>query len=395
MAWTSGLQELASRNPFIAKLQAKGYDLEFINGHLVVYGVPYLNSAGELSHLDMVSALDLREQFLIDKPTDHKIYFSGVAPCNFDGTVIKAGYCAEARKVSDQINCTHRLSSKPVGKDKYESIEEKITHYIDLVSSPATYKFPSATPQRAIIKHREAPPSPLKYPDALSAREGMVDLSHRLCKKRVAIIGCGGTGAYVLDYMAKTHVEEIHLFDDDIVHVHTLFRLPGVYSQNHLGLSKVEVLASVYGEFHGGVKPHVERVANENLECVSGFDFIFICIDDGPSRQVIAQACNTASIPFVDVGMGLNKGANGLYGFVRTAGGASDDFDRLNGTQHLPSQNAHDKEYRNQPQIAEVNALNAAMAVIRFKQSMGFYDRLTDSHAVVFDIAGMTMDSAT
>ena len=92
--------------------------------------------------------------------------------------------------------------------------------------------------------------------------------------------------------------------------------------------------------------------------------------------------------------MGLNNGASGLYGFVRTAGGEHGDFDRLNGTQYLPAQNAHDEEYRNQPQIAELNALNAAMAVIRFKQHMGFFDRLTDSHATVFDVVGMTMDPA-
>lgn len=128
---------------------------------------------------------------------------------------------------------------------------------------------------------------------------------------------------------------------------------------------------------------------------LAGFDFIFVCVDDVPSRQMIAQSCHSVSVPFVDVGMGLNKGANGLYGFVRTAGGGRDDFDKLNGTQYLPAQNAEDREYRNQPQIAELNALNAAMAVIRFKQHVGFFDRLTDSHAVVFDIAGVAMDTAS
>jgi hypothetical protein len=158
---------------------------------------------------------------------------------------------------------------------------------------------------------------------------------------------------------------------------------------------KVEALAEVYGHFHGGIKPHIERVDQNNIACLAGFDFVFVCVDDAPSRQMIAHACHSASVPFVDVGMGLNKGANGLYGFVRTAGGEHGDFDKLNGTQYLPAQNAHDQEYRNQPQIAELNALNAALAVIRFKQHMGFLDRLTNSHAVVFDVAGMTLDIAT
>jgi hypothetical protein len=394
MAWTFELQELASRNPFIDKLVKQGYDVGFINGHLVLFGVPYLNAVGELKYLDMISPLDLREGYVIDRPTDHKVYFEGDIPCNIDGQKIGANTCEEVRKVSDHIVGNRMLSSKPEGLRQYDSIEEKITQYLALISSPAVYKYPGVTPRRALKKHLETAQSPLKFPDTLSAREGMVELSHKLLKRKVAIIGCGGTGAYVLDFVSKTHLEEIHLFDDDIVHVHTLFRLPGVYDQKYLGVAKVEALSEAYQPFHGGIKPRAERVDQRNIECLAGFDFVFVCVDDGPSRQLITEACHAVSIPFVDVGMGLNKGANGLYGFVRTAGGERGDFEKLNGTQHLPSQNAHDHEYRHQPQIAELNALNAAMAVIRFKQHMGFFDRLTDSYADVFDVAGMTMDAA-
>lgn len=394
MAWTSELQELASRNPFIDALVKQGYDVGFINAHLVIFGVPYLNAAGELKYLDMISPLDLREGSLIDAPSDHKVYFDGEIPCNMDGQKIAAGTSEEKRVVSDHIVGTRMLSSKPEGMRAYHSIEEKITQYLAVITAPAIHKFPEATPRRALAKHLEAPPSPLKFPDGLSARQGLVELSHKLRGRKVAIVGCGGTGAYVLDYVAKTHLEEIHLFDGDIVHVHTLFRLPGVYGEKHLGLPKVEALAQTYAGFHGGIKSHAERVDQNNIAQLAGFDFVFICVDDGPSRQLIAQACHDTAVRFVDVGMGLDKGNNGLFGFVRTAGGEQGDFDKLSGTPYLPAQNAHDAEYRNQPQIAELNALNAAMAVIRFKQQMGFFDRLTEAHATVFDVAGMAMDTA-
>lgn len=395
MAWTSELQALANRNPFIAKLVDQGYDVGLVNAHLVIFGVPYLNASGELKFLDMISPLDLREGYLIDRPSDHKVYFAGDEPCNVDGRKIGAGSAEEARTVSAQIVGNRMLSSKPEGMRQYESIEEKVNQYLALIASPAIHKYPGTTPRRALTNHWEQAVSPLKFPDTLSAREGVTELSHRMLKKKIAIIGCGGTGAYVLDYIAKTHLEEIHLFDDDIIHVHTLFRLPGVYGERHLGMSKVDALAEAYGHFHGGIKSHVERVDQGNIAKLARFDFVFVCVDDAPTRQLIAQACHVASVPFVDVGMGLNKGTTGLYGFVRVAGGDSGDFDKLNGTQFLPSQNAHDREYKNQPQIAELNALNAAMAVIRFKQHMGFFDRLTDSHAVVFDVAGMSMDAAS
>jgi molybdopterin/thiamine biosynthesis adenylyltransferase len=394
MAWTSELQALASRNPFIDQLVKQGYDVGFINAHLVIFGVPYLNASGELQYLDMISPLDLREGYLIDRPADHKVYFDGEVPCNVDGQKIGANTAEEAHRVSDTIAGTRMLSSKPEGLRQYNSIEEKIDQYLTLISSPARYKYPEASPRQALSKHLETAQSPLKFPDALSAREGMVELSHKLMRRRVAVIGCGGTGAYVLDYLAKTHLEEIHLYDNDIVHVHTLFRLPGVYGEKHLGVHKAIALAEAYEHFHGGVKPHVERLDQNNLRLLNGLDYVFICVDDGPSRQLIAQACHGAGIPFVDVGMGLNKGTNGLYGFVRTAGGQQGDFEKLNGSPYLPAENAHDQEYRNQPQIAELNALNAAIAVIRFKQYMGFFDRLTDTHAEVFDVAGLTMDSA-
>ena len=394
MVWTLELQALANRNPYIDWLVKQGYDLGFINGHLVIFGVPYLNAAGELQYLDMITPVDVREESLIDRPADHKVYFAGEMPCNLDGQKINAGTGEEVRWVSEQIVGNRYLSSKPEGLRNYESIEEKITQYLTLISSPAIHKHPDVTPRRALAKHREMALSPLRFPDTLSAREGIVELSHLLRKRRVAIIGCGGTGAYVLDYLAKTHLEEIHLFDDDIVHVHTTFRFPGAYSEKHLGMTKVEVLTETYSHFHSGIKPHVKRVDKEDIASLADFDFIFVCVDDGPSRQLICQACHNASLPFVDVGMGLSKGGKGLYGFVRTSCGERGDFDKLNGTQYLPAENAHDQEYRNQPQIAELNALNAAMAVIRFKQHIGFFDRLSDSHATVFDVAGMVMDSA-
>lgn len=393
MTWTSELQALASRNPFIDELVKQGYAVGFVNAHLVISGVPYLNAAGDLMYLDMISPLDLREGNLIDRPSDHKLYFAGEVPCNIDGCKISAGTAEEVRFVSAEIVGNRMLSNKPEGGRQYESIGEKIYQYLALISSPAVHKYPGVTPRAALKKYVDSAPSPLRFPDALSAREGMVGLSHRLRGKKVAIIGCGGTGAYVLDYLAKTHLEEIHLFDDDIVHVHTLFRLPGVYGEKHLGMPKVIALAESYAEFHGGIKPQLKRVDGNNIACLAGFDFVFVCVDDAPSRQMIAQACHDAARPFVDVGMGLNQGGNGLYGFVRIAGGAVGDFDKLNGTPYMPSQNAEDREYRNQPQIAELNALNAAMAVIRFKQHMGFFDRLNESHAAVFDIAGMALDT--
>jgi tRNA A37 threonylcarbamoyladenosine dehydratase len=53
----------------------------------------------------------------------------------------------------------------------------------------------------------------------------------------------GGTGSYVLDFVAKTPVKEIHLFDGDIFDQHNAFRAPGAPSGEELEqrLKKVAV----------------------------------------------------------------------------------------------------------------------------------------------------------
>lgn len=392
MEWTSELQALASRNRFIDNLIKLGYDVGFVNAHLVIYGVPYLSSDGALKYFDIISALDLREDYLIDQPKCHKVWINGDVPCNIDGNRVAANCGPEAHVVSEQLAGDKYLSSKPA-RGHYETIEEKITQYLDLIVAPAQQKFPKATPLRALEERKQSLPSPLKFPDALSARDGVVELSHKLMGLKVAIVGCGGTGAYILDFIAKTHLAGIHLFDGDIVHVHTIFRFPGVYGDAHLGARKVDVLAGIYGNFHAGIVPVPEKISDNNVNLLSEFNFVFVAVDDGPSRQLICTACDKFGVPFVDVGMGLSKGKSGLFGFVRTAGGQAGDFQRLNGTPYLPSENPHDNEYRRQPQIAELNALNAALAVMRFKQHVGYFDRLTDSTAQIFDVAELSIDA--
>ena len=314
MAWTSELQDLASRNPFIERLVKLGYDVGFINAHLVIFGVPYLNAAGELKYMDLISPLDLRENNLIDAPSDHKVYFAGEIPCNIDGQKIAAGTSEEARKVSDDIGGTRMLSSKPEGMRAYNSIEEKITQYLDLITAPALLKYPGTTPRRALQKHLEAPISPLMFPDSLSAREGVVELSHKLRGRKVGVIGCGGTGAYVLDYLAKTHLEEIHLYDDDIVHVHTLFRLPGVYGERHLGARKVDALADTYGHFHCGIRPHPQRVGPDNIDVLNGLDFVFVCVDERMAHpQWVDLGIYLQSLMLLAVEHGLATCAQGFW----------------------------------------------------------------------------------
>ena len=57
--------------------------------------------------------------------------------------------------------------------------------------------------------------NPFKIPNTFETRAAIGPVQDRIRQQRVAIIGLGGTGAYVLDLIAKTPVKEIHLLDAD------------------------------------------------------------------------------------------------------------------------------------------------------------------------------------
>lgn len=69
-------------------------------------------------------------------------------------------------------------------------------------------------------------------------------------------------------------------------------------------------------------------------------------------------------------------------------------FDNNRGTVRLPVENAKADEYRKQAQIPELNALNANMAVIRFKQHFGLLDRENAATSIIFDTVTFEMDRA-
>ena len=85
--------------------------------------------------------------------------------------------------------------------------------------------------------------------------------------------------------------------------------------------------------------------------------------------------------------------AVGLSGFVRITGVDRKAFEENVNTVRLPVEKAKDDEYRKQAQIAEFNALNAAMAVIRFKQHFKLLDREDEATCYIFDSATLEIDA--
>lgn len=390
MECDSEFRRLASRNQFVHDLERQGYDVDFVGNHLVIYGLPYLDHKGELRYGDLASPVDLKADYEIDRPSSHQVWFRGEVPHDTNGRRLPISAVSNPRQITEQFTCLLSFSLKIEGR-AYETFAEKINTYLEVLTAPARDKW-NAAPQSKIQTKAAEVESPLRYPDTMSARDGINDLARRLVGVKIGIVGLGGSGSYILDFLAKTHAQVIRMYDDDIVHVHTLFRMPGAIGKNALGRNKVDVLYNIYSDFHGGIDAHPKKISSHNVHELDDLHFVFIAVDDGPSRDLICRHLTEANVSFVDVGMGLYRSVTGLNGMIRIAGGQTTDGAKLLGTQYLPGRNPADNEYRRQPQIGELNALNAALAVIRFKQKMGVFDREFESIANVFEISTFDLD---
>jgi len=388
MACGSEFRELANRNRFVKDLEEQGYHLDFVGGYFLIYGLPYLNERGELQYGDWASPVDLSADGVIDAPSNHQAWFRGGRPHDQGGRQLRLGGGQDRVKVANafETDCSFsfKLNDKAGQMRSYISFEEKVLTYLDTITAPAMAAYPDATPLRAIETMAQEQGTPLRFPDTLSARYHMNDVSRLLDGKRVAIVGLGGTGSYILDFIARTHLAQIGLFDDDRVHVHTIFRIPG-FIPRAIGMLKVDALRQQYGNWHANITAFPERVTEANIERLREYDFVFLAIDHGPSRIFIADWLSANAIAFVDCGMGLNRAPVGLNGVVRVTGVDRKAFDATTQTAFLPGGDPEAGEYRRQGQIAELNALNAALAVVWFKQHFAIYDRLDDTASIIFE----------
>ncbi len=215
--------------------------------------------------------------------------------------------------------------------------------------------------------------SVFRYLDAATSRARIGAATDRLRLGKVAIIGLGGTGSYILDLVAKTPVQAIHLYDGDVMLTHNAFRSPGAATLDELikAPRKVDYLQAKYDAMHRHVIAHAEDVDATNIDELRDSDFVFLSIEAGPTKKFIIQKLQEFEVPFIDVGMGVYQKGSSLGGQVRTTTGTSGHMDHI--WSRLSFADEEDNEYEQNIQIADLNMLNAALAVIRWKKLCGFY----------------------
>lgn len=362
-------QQPISRSPDLKQLRDEGYDVEIRSNLLLLKGVPYVNERRETGRGVLASDLELAGDIAV-APKDHTAYWFGDYPCDSGGNRLNLD--AGSGPTIDGLGQSFRFSRKPA--NGYANYFDKMTTYVTIVSQHAeaidadldAKTFPPIVP--------EEEESVFNYLDTWSSRAGIGPVNEKLADHKVAIVGVGGTGSYVLDLVSKTPVREIHIFDGDDFLTHNAFRAPSAPSLEELRahVKKVDYFRELYSRMHRRVIAHDYYIDESNIGQLEEFSFVFLCMASGNAKKLIVERLEAAGGSFVDAGMGAHLVDEGLGGTLRVT--TSIPNKRLTFSNRTPLAGvAEDDVYNRNIQIADLNALTAALAVIRWKKIAGFY----------------------
>ena len=127
------------------------------------------------------------------------------------------------------------------------------------------------------------------------------DAQLKLKQSKVVVIGAGGLGCPVLQYLTAAGVGSISIVDHDVVSLSNLQRQV-LYSIDDLTKSKAEVAAAKLKKLNPNVTFQIvtKKISSANaLELLKGFDVIVDCTDNFPTRYLLNDASVLLNIPLI------------------------------------------------------------------------------------------------
>ena len=361
-------------SPDVQQLIDEGYTVSIEGHYLIVDNVPYVSKADTIDRGALICPYIKKNGVL--EVGDHTVWFTGSVPCLANGNSLEDVLVADKALqtiAGRKVQC--RFSNKsPNLEEMLANFYNKLIHYIRKLTSYARVIDPEVSASGKGSFSYRLEPSVFFYPNTGIARSGLDEYEAKLKLPRISIVGLGGTGSYILDALAKTPVQEIHLYDHDVIDSDNVYRIPGCMTieKAHSNIHKTEYLQTLYSQMRTGIMSHPVRIEAGNVHDLDNSNFVFIAVDDGPSRGLIAKHLVEKMIPFIDVGIGVDKVPEKVQLLGRT---------RVTLIKHeaaslldaLPTAEDQEDVVYNNIQIVELNAINAMLAVVKFKQMIGFY----------------------
>ena|SRR5690554_2196322 len=128
---------------------------------------------------------------------------------------------------------------------------------------------------------------------------------------RVAIVGLGGLGGYVLENLVRLGVKSFNLIDRDVFEASNLNRQI-LSSEKTLGLSKAEEGFRRAKSIDRSVEARVfnSELGEDSIEMLEGADIVVDCLDSIDSRLKLESLCNKMNLTLI------HGAIRGYYGQV-------------------------------------------------------------------------------
>jgi molybdopterin-synthase adenylyltransferase len=188
------------------------------------------------------------------------------------------------------IQSRSRSVTDPAGRD-VKIIEEHHALDIGRVHSVALHEVYTEALRLGICPHRY-----LRNRESLSLTEQL-----RLAESRVAVVGAGGLGGWVISLLGRTGVGHLVVVDSDVFDETNLNRQAFAHAEN-LGKPKAEEARSQLKRINPGVEvsAHQTRLDEANgKRLLAGCQVIVDALDNVESRLVLEGAAQALAIPLV------------------------------------------------------------------------------------------------
>ncbi|PWG03332.1 HesA/MoeB/ThiF family protein [Sphingosinicella humi] len=154
-----------------------------------------------------------------------------------------------------------------------------------------------------------------RYARHIVLREVGGEGQKRLLSAHMAVIGAGGIGSPVIQYLAAAGVGRLTIIDDDVVSLSNLHRQT-LFATADVGAPKAERAAAVAT----GLNPDVDaravrqRIMPANAAALlDGADIVIDGSDNFATRLAVADACVALRIPLVSASIGQFQGQIGTF----------------------------------------------------------------------------------
>ena len=136
-----------------------------------------------------------------------------------------------------------------------------------------------------------------------------------LARAHVALVGLGGIGSPVLQYLAAAGIGALTLIDDDVVDASNLQRQT-IFAEADIGRAKVDVACDWVGRFDPSLEVRTARLrigADNAANILDGHALALDGCDNFATRLAVSDACVALRIPLVSAAVGRFQGQVGAF----------------------------------------------------------------------------------